>query len=237
MRLDQWLVSQGHARDLKHAAGLILSANVLINNIPITFAGQKVREDDVIRIRKQKKWVARSAEKLDFALNSFQYSVQNKICLDVGASTGGFTQVLLEHQAREVIALDVAYGFLHPVLRDDPRVKIMERTHICKITSGDVPSRPDMFVADVSFISLQKVCLCLKKLYANWEGIVLFKPQFEARSENLENGILSDVTILERLIADFKEYLTSNKIFLENEIESPIRGKKGNREFLFLIRW
>jgi 23S rRNA (cytidine1920-2'-O)/16S rRNA (cytidine1409-2'-O)-methyltransferase len=237
MRLDEWLVSQGLVRDAKHAAGLILSANVLINDAPITSAAHKVKSGDKIRIRNQNKWLARSGEKLDFALNNFHYNVAGKICVDVGASTGGFTEVLLNHGARLVYAVDVAYGFLHPTLRNNPAVRVLERTHICNVTQNAFTEKPDMFVVDVSFISLRKICLCLKSLYDNWEGIVLFKPQFEADRENLINGIITDPSVHDQLLQEFKTFLKDNQISVENEVESPIHGKKGNREFLFYIKW
>ncbi|MDH4262659.1 MAG: TlyA family RNA methyltransferase [Spirochaetia bacterium] len=223
--------------DTKHAIGLILSSNVLINDEPVTSTAHKVKKDDVVRIRNQKKWIARSGEKLDFALKSFQYNIEDKVCVDVGASTGGFTQVLLKHGARLVYAVDVAYGFLHPVLRNNPAVYVLERTHICNVSKEIFFEKPDMFVVDVSFISIQKICICLKKLFNKWEGIVLFKPQFEASAIHLTKGILTDPIVLDKLLFDFKVFLQNNDIEILNEIESPIHGKKGNREFLFYIKW
>ena len=237
MRLSDWLVLNELARDKKHAEGLILSANVLINDTPVTSAAYIVKNSDAVRVRNQRKWVARSAEKLDYALRFFHCHVRGKICLDVGSSTGGFTQVLLEHGASRVIALDVAYGFLHPLLRKNEAVRVMERTHICNVTRDDFPEKPDFFVVDVSFISIQKVCLCLKKLYNTWEGIVLFKPQFEVTREDLDHGVLVNSQILDESLKTFKHFLEDHQISIKKEVISPILGKKGNREFLFYIEW
>jgi len=237
MRLDEWLVSQGLAKDLKEAAGIIMSANVLINDAPVTSPARKVVPEDKIRLRNQKKWVARSGEKLDFALEHFQIDVKDKICLDVGASTGGFTQALLNRGARTVVAVDVAYGFLHPLLRNNPKVIVFERTHICDLKPEDLPEAPDFFAVDVSFISIRKIIHCLKLLYGAWQGVVLFKPQFEAPREELVNGIVRDSAVLERLLREFRTFLGENHIDLLNEAPSPIEGKKGNREFLYHIRW
>ncbi|MDH4200691.1 MAG: TlyA family RNA methyltransferase [Spirochaetia bacterium] len=237
MRLDEYLVSRKYAKNLRQAEGLVLSGNVLVNNTPVTSAGYPVKLSDETRIRNQKKWVARSAEKLDFALEKFQFDVAGKQCLDIGASTGGFTQVLLHRGAKNVIALDVAYGFLHSALRNDPSVILMDRTHICQISSGDLPWKPDIFVADVSFISLKKVIPCLKNLFENWEGFVLLKPQFEVEPVQLKKGIVTDDADVQSSVDDFAQFLKTNRIKINDIIQSPIQGKKGNREFIFWIQW
>lgn len=237
MRLDEYLISRHIARDLGHAEGLILTGDVLVNDQPVNQAGFSVKESDVIRLRNTKQWVARSAQKLSSALDSFGIDVKDKVCLDVGASTGGFTQVLLSRGARKVIALDVAYGIIHSSLRNHPSVVLMERSHICKVSMDDFIERPDFFVVDVSFISLRTVCLCLKKLFSPWEGVVLFKPQFEVSKDHLRQGIVVDENVLQDSISSFKAFLKDQSIEFSDFVSSPLKGKKGNQEFLLKIYW
>jgi 23S rRNA (cytidine1920-2'-O)/16S rRNA (cytidine1409-2'-O)-methyltransferase len=237
MRLDDWLVSNHYAASNRQAEGVILTGDVLVNDKPVTSIGFNLKTTDTVRLRNQKKWVSRSAEKLDFALKSFHCHVEGKVCIDAGSSTGGFTQVLLEHKASRVFSIDVAYGFLHPVLRNDPRVVVMERTHICDVNESALGIKPDFFVADLSFISIRKVLRCLKKNFYPWEGIILFKPQFEASENELDKGIVKSPEILAESIFEFKKFLNENEMDVAAETTSPIKGRKGNTEFLFYLKW
>ena len=235
MRLDLFLIQCELASDIKEATGLILSGKVLVNDTPATKCGMHIRTDDSVRLRDIKEYVARSAHKLEAALNHFDIAVKNKICIDVGSSTGGFTEILLKYEAAKVYAVDVAYGFLHPALRNDSRVIVYERKHICDMNSADFPDA-SIFTVDVSFISLRKVIPCLKNILPKAQAILLFKPQFEAEKKYLEKGIFnqehSDI-----LLQDFESFLEESKIFHQSHIKSPVKGTKGNQEFLYFVSW
>ncbi len=243
MRIDEWMVHHGVADNLPLARALLMAGNVLVNDRPVTKAGYSVSEKDRIRLRGVRKFVSRGGEKLSAALEEWDFPVKGKIFLDIGASTGGFSDALLQKGAARIYALDVAYGILDDKIRSDPRVTPIERTHICRLSPEQMAERPDYFVADVSFISLKKVLLCLQKLFSEgfegsgFEGIALFKPQFEAPPEALQGGILKDDELLERTIRDFKLFLDSHDIDVLHAMASPLLGAKGNREYLYHLSW
>ncbi|MDH5716534.1 MAG: TlyA family RNA methyltransferase [Spirochaetia bacterium] len=237
MRLDDWLVENGHAADKKKAEALILSGSVLVNDLVITHCGFQIKKNFNIRLKKQRKYVSRSAEKLKTVLEKWNFQTKNKTFIDIGASTGGFTDVLLNKGAAKVIALDVAYGFLHPKLRNDKRVTVIERKNIRQVKKEDLPFMPDYFTVDVSFISIQKVIHSLKKLQSVWQGIVLLKPQFEADKNALSKGIVKDKTEREKIVNDFLDFLKNEKIVCLNFDESAVKGTKGNIEYLVHIKW
>jgi len=237
MRLDEWLVEHGLVPDSFTARGLILAAKVLVNDEPITKAGLKISQNDRVRIRGEKEWVSRGAHKLRPALDQFAFPVKGSTFVDLGASHGGFTETLLEYGAKRVAAVDVSYGILVPKLRNDERVQVIERTHVCELTPEKLDFIPDYFVGDLSFISLRRVLKCLKKKFLSWQGIILFKPQFEVTREELVKGVVKSEEDRNQAISDFRKFLTSINIVEVASMDSPVRGSSGNLEVLFHIKW
>ncbi len=255
LRLDECVLSLGWAEDIQKARSLILSGSILLNDRIENRIGVFVSPNAKIRKKEKiKTYVSRGAYKLLGAFELFPgVSVSGRLALDLGSSTGGFTQVLLEQGASCVIAVDVGYGQMAERLRRDPRVVVLDRFHIRDLTwtvldpylgakSGS--SQMDLFVvSDLSFVSVRLVFEILAGLHrdrpsSKWEGITLIKPQFETRSPHLlEKGVLKDsrerFRVLCSALRSFR-VLTGGKILgLE---ESPIRGRNGNREYLFYYR-
>ncbi|RME92359.1 MAG: TlyA family RNA methyltransferase [Candidatus Hydrogenedentota bacterium] len=244
MRLDEFLVFHRLAENLAEAQALILKGDVFIENTTITKAGYSVPADfslDKIRIRKQKKYVARSAEKLLSALNAFSFSVQNKIALDCGSSTGGFCEVLLEKGVKKLYAVDVGYGLLHPKIRKDDRVVVLERQHFLKLKKNQIKDRIDFCTFDVSFISLRKILLHAKSLFPQAEMIAMLKPQFEvpanAISKFLEKGIVKEESLRQKILTDFEEFLKNQNIKVIAKADSTLKGTKGNLETFYYLRF
>ena len=237
VRLDQTLVDRSLAKDIHTSQALILAGKIIVNHQVISKAGYQTKNDDLIKIKKIRKWVSRSAEKLEAAIYTWKFPVYNQTFIDIGASTGGFTEFLLANSAKKIISLDIAYGFLHPKLRKNSNVYVVERQHICNTSLQDLPFNPSYFVMDVSFISQRRVLRHLKSIKLNWEGIFLFKPQFEAEPKELSKGVVKDPKCLEKLLDRIKNFLKEEKIEIKNVLPSPVLGKKGNQEFLFWLRW
>lgn len=235
------MIAEGFAKDEFEARGLILSGNVLVNDLPVVKEGALVESSSLIRVRGQKEYVARSAYKLLYALDDFSVNVEGAMAMDVGSSTGGFTEVLLERGAREVIALDVGTNQLDFRLRQDPRVHVHEQLHICEAKPEDFPYQPDFFTIDVSFISLRQVLPCLKKLLScKARGIVLFKPQFEIGKEDtsyLIDGVLQSEQKREELVKNFGQYLKEAEFSAIRHSPARLRGTSGNQEEVFTIEW
>lgn len=228
----------------EHAArGLILAGKVLVNNKPITKAGSRVHSEDQIRIRGVKSYVSRAGEKLQAALTAFAFPVQGRRFLDIGSSTGGFTDALLRNGATWVAAIDVGKGLLHQRLRTDERVQVLEDCDFRKLEAAQLQQKPEAFVADVSFTSLNtmmaKAFSLLQPVDRPAEGVVLFKPQFELpRAERglLEKGILTDEARSMQLVDDFAQHLQTLGIAVVSSIASPVRGTKGNQEYLLHLQ-
>jgi 23S rRNA (cytidine1920-2'-O)/16S rRNA (cytidine1409-2'-O)-methyltransferase len=179
--------------------------------------------------------VSRGGEKLENALRDFQVDPTGKACLDLGASTGGFTDCLLQHGAASVIALDVGYGQLHPKLRDDPRVTVIERLNARQLR--ELPYAPELITCDVSFISAWLVLEPALRLAApGWEAIVLVKPQFEAGRTEVEKGVVRDAAVRARVVRELAEASLAWSGRPVGVVDSGLPGPKGNRElFLHLI--
>jgi len=196
--------------------------------------GLRVSEDTKLNITGGQKYVSRGGHKLEAALEGFSISVTDKVAIDVGASTGGFTDCLLQHGAARVYAVDVGYGQLAWELRQDPRVIVMERTNIRELLPENMPERPSFFAVDCSFISLKLILPPLKALLDDVaEGVLLIKPQFEAGKEAVDRGgVVRDEAIhaqvTENVISVAKELGFESK----GVIPSPLLGPAGNREFL-----
>ncbi len=252
VRIDKLLTELKLASSHEHAQALIMSGNVLVNDVPVTKCGQQVSADSDIRIRRaDHPYVGRGGLKLAKALKEFKIDVTDKICVDVGSSTGGFTDCLLQNGAKKVYAIDVGYGQLAWKLRSDPRVIVMEKTNIKDVgrSAGRQVGRStnnsrladlqtcrpvDMVVIDVSFISLEKVLPHVDNL-VDTGGIVvsLIKPQFEVDKGLVgDGGIVRDPTLYTVVIDKIGSAAKSLGWQIRGVVESPIKGADGNVEFL-----
>ena len=234
-RLDVLLVERGLVQGLQRALALILAGEVWVNGQRLSKAGTLVPEDAAIRITgKEIPYVSRGGLKLEAALRQFEIDVTGFSCLDVGASTGGFTDCLLQHGARQVTAVDVGYGQLHWKLRSDPRVKVIERANIRHLDPRAIPEGVDLACIDVSFISLKIVVpAVLKFLKRPGQIICLVKPQFEVGKKMVEKGgVVRDPALHQAVIEDVAGALNESGLRQLGVIPSPILGPKGNQEYL-----
>lgn len=235
-RLDQYLVDVGLAISRERAKSLILQGLVLVNDVPVTKAGSQIDIESTVRLKKDDfPWVSRGALKLLAALDSFNISIDKKICLDVGSSTGGFTDVLLSRGAAEVFCIDVGTNQLAWKLRSDPRVHVFENTHIKEIGTIDLPKKFSVIVVDVSFISLKKVVPhFLPYLDQESDLITLVKPQFELSSSEVgKGGIVRESEMHEKVRKNIVQDMQALELYPIHNMESPIHGTKGNKEYLY----
>jgi 23S rRNA (cytidine1920-2'-O)/16S rRNA (cytidine1409-2'-O)-methyltransferase len=242
IRLDALLVERGLAASRERARALILAGSVRLNGQPAGKAGMTVPADaDVTLIAPDHPYVGRGGLKLAHALDTFHIDVTGRLALDIGASTGGFTDVLLQRGARRVVALDVGHGQLDWKLRSDPRVVVIERVNARMLTPGQLPAdarRFDVVTIDVSFISLTYIFPVLPPLLAAGGDVVaLVKPQFEAgRGEVGKGGIVRDAAVHERVVSDVAAAADALGLRRISTSPSPIEGMEGNREFLLHLR-
>lgn len=238
-RLDKILVDRGLAASRERAQALILAGKVLVNEQKVEKSGAQIEDDCTIRMLEEDlKYVSRGGLKLERALQHWQIDVNGKICLDVGASTGGFTDCLLQHNAARVIAIDTGYGQLDFKLRQDHRVRLLEKTNARYLTRESLGESVEFITMDVSFISATLVlpAVVSSAFSANSHGgriVVLVKPQFEVGREQVgKGGIVRDVDAqlasLEKVCNTLKELGATRT----ESVDSPIRGAEGNREFL-----
>ncbi|MCE5263374.1 MAG: TlyA family RNA methyltransferase [Deltaproteobacteria bacterium] len=239
IRLDCLLVARGLAESRQRAQALILAGAVLVGDRPADKAGSLVAADAEIRIRgEENPYVSRGGLKLRGALESFGLSVQEMVALDVGASTGGFTDCLLQAGAVKVYALDVGYGQLAWKLRQDPRVVSIERTNIRHYDGHDITDRVGIAVIDASFISLRLVIPPVVKLIGAGAAILaLVKPQFEVgKGEVGKRGVVRDPALHERVLAETASFCREIGLEVLGSCTSPITGPAGNREFFLHLR-
>lgn len=237
-RLDAELVRRGLARSREQASELIASGRVSVSGTTATKAATAVLDSDAVDVRDvPDHWVSRGAYKLLGALDAFPFiHVQGARALDAGASTGGFTQVLLDKGAESVIAVDVGYGQIAWSLRTDPRVVNIERTNIRHMTRVDVPYRPDLVVADLSFISLRTVIPALSDIAAPGAWLVLMvKPQFEVGRERVGEGVVHDPALREEAVLGVIEAARSVGAHVHGVAASPLPGPKGNVEYFLAL--
>lgn len=235
-RLDKLLVERGLAPTRAKAQALIMAGLVRVNGSPADKAGQQVPVDlDLTVIGQEDEWVSRGAKKLIKALDVFGINPAGLVCLDVGASTGGFTEVLLSRDASRVYAVDVGYGQLAWKIRTDPRVVVMERTNARYLSRESFPTPIDLIVVDASFISLRLLLPpLLDILKPDGEMAVLVKPQFEAGKERIgKGGVVRSPEIHREVLEEFIDYVRGLPgISLAGLTWSPIKGPSGNIEFL-----
>ena len=242
LRLDKLLVDRGLAASRERAQALILAGKVLVNEQKLEKAGAQVDAEAVVRLLGEDlKYASRGGLKLERALEYWQVDVEGKVCLDVGASTGGFTDCLLQHGAARVIAIDTGYGQIDFKLRQDSRVRLLEKTNARYVTSEVIGEEADLIVIDVAFISATLVLppvvnAAFPRSLDERRGrqvIVLVKPQFEAGREYVgKGGIVRDEAAQLASVEKVKRTLLELNCVRTDVIESPILGAEGNREFL-----
>jgi 23S rRNA (cytidine1920-2'-O)/16S rRNA (cytidine1409-2'-O)-methyltransferase len=225
-RLDVLLVERGLAQSRAQAQALVLAGLVP----GYEKAGQQVDESADLSVTEPARFVSRGGEKLAHALDAFGVDPDGRDCLDVGASTGGFSDVLLQRAAARVVALDVGYGQLHPRIRDDPRVTVLERTNARELRG--LPFAPELVVCDVSFISVRKALPPALGLAApGWEAVVLVKPQFEAARGEARRGVVRDREVWRRVLREVADEAAAWGAEVRGVVDSGLPGPKGNREF------
>lgn len=235
-RLDALLVDRGLAESPEKARALVMAGQVTVDERPAPKAGSLVAEDAALAVDLGPRYVSRGGEKLEQALSSFSIDVTGLVAADIGASTGGFTDCLLQHGATRVYAIDVGRAQLDYKLRGDPRVVSMEGVNARELAS--LPEPIDIAVIDVSFISLRAVLPAVAKLLKPGAPfIALFKPQFEAAKDEVpRGGVIRDVQLHATLIGRFASWLVTHGFSVRDLVASPILGAEGNREFLFWLR-
>lgn len=236
-RLDMLLVERGLAESRTKAQALIYAGNVLIDGQTISKPSQQVAVTTIISLKNKTKFVSRGGDKLDHALNYFQVDVKGKICLDLGASTGGFTDCLLQRGAQKVFAVDVGKGQLHWKLRREKRIVILDETNARYLKAENFPERPELAVIDVSFISLTKVLpAVINVVVSGGMIIVLVKPQFEAERNEIKHGVVRSAETRLRVLEKIKKF-SAEKMHLtfKGSCGSPLKGPAGNVEYF--IYW
>ena len=234
-RLDVYLVEEGliSGRDL--AKSIIMEGKVFVNSQKADKAGQQIGDKDVVEVRgAEQKYVSRGGLKLEKAMNSFPVSLKGKIAMDIGASTGGFTDCMLQNGAAKVYAVDVGYGQLAWKLRQDERVVNMERTNIRNVAPEDIGEPLDFASVDVAFISLELVLPVAKRLLRDGgEVVALIKPQFEAGREKVgKKGVVRDSAVHREVIEKVVAFARESGFAVLGLDFSPIRGPEGNIEYL-----
>ncbi len=239
MRIDRLVHERGLAPSREKAAALVMAGCVLVNEVPVTKPGHAVEETAEIRVRgEDHPFVGRGGVKLEAALAAFGIACSGRVCMDVGASTGGFTDCLLQRGAARVYAVDVGYGQLAHAIATDPRVIVLERENIRTLAAERVPEPIGLAVIDVSFISLSIVLPAVARfLSPAAEVVALIKPQFEVGRELVgKGGIVKDPASHELAKRKVIDAATALGFTCEGQIDSPILGTKGNKEFLAWFR-
>jgi len=239
IRLDKLLVERGLAASRERAQALILAGKVLVNEQKVEKAGTAIeRAADIRVLGEDLKYVSRGGVKLEKALEHWRIDVRGLVCMDVGASTGGFTDCLLQHGAARVIAVDTGYGQIAHRLRQDPRVRLLERTNARYLKPEDVGEPVDLVAVDVSFISATLVLPAVVRAacggaHRRLELVVLVKPQFEAGREAVgKGGIVRDSEAQQEAVERVRRAVLALAAVATDVIDSPILGAEGNREFL-----
>jgi 23S rRNA (cytidine1920-2'-O)/16S rRNA (cytidine1409-2'-O)-methyltransferase len=234
-RLDVLLTQTGLVESRQRAQALILAGKVKVSGETVRKPDRNVRLEDAVTVDQTEEWASRGALKLGPALDRFGVDPEGRVCADIGASTGGFTDVLLRRGAARVYAVDVGRGLLHWRLRQDSRVVVIERTNARDLES--FPEPVSLVVIDVSFIGLEKVLPAVRRAASDAEVVALFKPQFEVgRAEVGKGGIVRDQAAVERALAAFREWSVTCGYLVEDEALSEVAGAEGNREIFLHLR-
>lgn len=239
LRLDQLLFKKGITESREKARALILEGKIIVNGNKIEKPGTMVDENSEIRLCGETlPYVSRGGLKLEHAIREFSIDVKDKVVMDVGASTGGFTDCLLQHGAKKIYAIDVGYGQLAWKLRVDPRVVPIERTNIRYLSRDKIPEDIDIATVDVSFISLKLVIpKVLEFLHHKGEIVALIKPQFEVGKGEVDSGgVVRDSEKRLKTVEEIKKFFETLHLKVMGVVESPIRGQKGNIEYLIYAK-
>jgi len=237
-RLDQLVVERGLAPSRERARALILAGQVLVAGKAVSKAGTAVDDTAAVELlERDHPYVGRGGLKLAHALDTFAVTVTGRECLDIGASTGGFTDVLLQRGAARVIALDVGHGQIDWTLRTDPRVLVIEKFNARYLTLSDLPGPVDLVVIDVSFISLRQIFPVIPPLLRPAADVIaLVKPQFEAGRAEVGKGVIHDSAVHERVLEEVSAAAAAIGLRPAGSTPSPMTGQKGNVEFLLHLR-
>ncbi len=238
-RLDQALVERALCDSRERAKRLILAGQIRVNGHPAKKASDNVKSADEITVDAPEKFVSRGGHKLEHALEYFRLNVEKLVAIDLGASTGGFTDCLLQRGAEKVFAVDVGQGQLAWKLRSDKRVVVMEKTNARFLKPENFPAPADLLVVDCSFISLKKILpSAIPLLKVDGKIVALIKPQFEAGKAEADKGrgVITDSAIHDRVLAELQEFVSAQAgLCWRGVVESPLLGPAGNKEFLALI--
>ncbi|HBN00857.1 MAG TPA: TlyA family RNA methyltransferase [Firmicutes bacterium] len=239
MRLDLFLVENKYAETRSKASQLIKNGKVLVNSQAVSKNGYEIKNTDQVRVLENDvlEYVSRGGHKLEKALTVFGVDFRDKVICDIGSSTGGFTDCSLKNGAKKIYAIDVGTSQLHPTLRNNPKVIVLENTNFRYVTSSIFEEKIDYYVCDVSFISVRIILETLLSFKEDFTILLLFKPQFEVGPDRLnKNGVVRKKEFLIDALNHFKEYLRTKSLHILGVSYSPILGnKEGNVEFLFEI--
>lgn len=233
IRLDELMVRQGLAADAGEALRLVLAHQVKVGDEYPTSAAVRVSPDAVVEVKGRKRYVSRGGFKLQGALDAFGQDVHGLRCIDIGSSTGGFTDCLLQAGAASVACVDVNYGQLAWSIRQDERVSVFERTNIRLADPAELGAPFDLLVADLSFIGLAALAPTFARMCAEGSVFIgLVKPQFESRHEETDHGVVRDAAVRERVVDEVSAALAAEGFDVGGVVESPITGPEGNVEYL-----
>ena len=239
VRLDLYLFENGFTESREKAKALIMSGIVYVNDQKELKPGRDIKSDDVVEVRGSTlKYVSRGGLKLEKAMQEFPIDLKDCICMDIGASTGGFTDCMLQNGAKKVYSIDVGYGQLAWKLRSDERVVNLERTNFRYVTHEQIPENIDFASVDVSFISLKIILPVMYELLKDdGEAVCLIKPQFEAGREKVgKKGVVRDVNVHTEVIENIVSFAASQKFIVSGLSYSPVKGPEGNIEYLIFLK-
>ncbi len=232
MRADELLVSKGMVESREKAKRLIMAGKVYINGEKVDKASRKFDEKSDIVIKEPEKYVSRGGYKIESAWKKFQFDIEGKVCCDIGASTGGFTDFLLQHGARKVYAIDVGRGQLHWKLRNDSRVVVMEKTNARYLQDEDLGEKVDFVTCDVSFISVLKIAHSIYNILKDGGSfLILVKPQFEAPRNKVRKGVVKDKETHKEVLLKVVDFLHDIGFIVKDIWYSGVKGPKGNIEY------
>lgn len=236
-RLDVLLFEKGLVESRSKAQALVMAGTVLVNGQKVTKAGTQVTDEDIIEIEKQNPYVSRGGLKLESVLNLFELDFNDKVCIDIGASTGGFTDCMLQHGAKKVYAVDVGTAQLHYKLRNDSRVVNIENVNFRYFDKSLLKDDIDIITIDVSFISLDKILPLASQIIKNDGFIVaMIKPQFELEPNEIKKGVVRDENLRQKAINKIKGCSMNLGLEIIKEQDSGVKGPKGNLEHFILLR-
>lgn len=234
MRLDKYLKENDFVFSRTKAQELIQDNNVLVNDVVVNKNNYEVKSDDIVSIKENIEFVSRSGDKLKQALIEFNISVKDFVCLDIGASTGGFTDCLIQNDAKQVYAVDVGNNQIHPTLKENKKVLIFEDIDVRDfLQKNDIIF--DFICVDVSFISLKHILPCIQNRFKK-DLVLLYKPEFEVGKENLKQGIVKSEKTVDVFLKDFENFVNSLNLKIKKIIKTNLKGKHGNQEYLIHIQ-